>query len=71
MLAPDSTPAFARGGVAQARTGAGDRRIETASWSSHSFAQRLREVPGVHHHHISGKVFELVETHINYAHRSA
>jgi len=36
----------------------GARRIETASRSSRSFAQRLREVPGVHHHRISGKVFE-------------
>jgi len=49
----------------------GARRIETASWSSRSFAQRLREVSGVHHHRISGKVFELVETPVNYAHRSA
>jgi hypothetical protein len=47
----------------------GARPIETASWSSRSFAQRLREVPGVHHHRISGKVFELVETPVNYAHR--
>jgi hypothetical protein len=49
----------------------GARRIETASWSSRSFAQRLREVPGVHHHRISAKVFELVETPVNYAHRPA
>jgi hypothetical protein len=34
----------------------GPRRIETASWSSGKFAQRLREMPGVHHHRISGKV---------------
>ena len=47
----------------------GPRRIETASWSSRAFAQRLREVRGVHHHRISGKVFELVETPVNYAHR--
>jgi hypothetical protein len=47
----------------------GPRQIETASWSSRTFAQRLRDVPGVHHHRISGKVFELVETPVNYAHR--
>jgi NYN domain len=46
-------------------------RIETASWSSGTFVQRLREVPGVHHHRISGKVFKLVETPVNYAHRSS
>ncbi len=49
----------------------GPARIETASWSSHTFAQRLREVPGVHHHRITGKVFELVETPVNYAHRGS
>ncbi len=48
----------------------GPRRIETASWSSGKFAQRLREIPGVHHHRISGKVFALVEEPVNYAHRS-
>jgi len=45
----------------------GPGRIETAGWASHVFSQRLRQVPGVHHHAISGKVFELVETPINYA----
>ena len=45
----------------------GPRRIETASWSSGAFSQRLREVPGVHHHRISGQVFELVEEPVNYA----
>ncbi len=49
----------------------GPRRIETASWSSGKFAQRLREIPGVHHHRISGKVFALVEEPVNYAHRPA
>jgi hypothetical protein len=43
---------------------------ETASWSSGKFAQRLREIPGVHHHRISGQVFALVEEPVNYAHRS-
>ena len=47
----------------------GPRRIETASWSSRTFAQRLRPVSGVHHHRISGKVFGLIETPVNYAHR--
>lgn len=47
----------------------GPRRIETASWSSRTFAQRLRPISGVHHHRISGKVFNLVETPVNYAHR--
>ncbi len=45
----------------------GAARIETASWASHTFSQRLRQVRGVHHHSISGKVFSLVETPINYA----
>lgn len=48
----------------------GADRIETASWSSRTFAQRLREVSGVHHHRISGKVLQLVETPVNYAHRT-
>lgn len=46
----------------------GPSRIETASWTSHTFSQRLREVPGVYHHRVSGRVFELVEEPINYAH---
>lgn len=45
----------------------GPARIETAGWSSHLFSQRLRQIKGVYHHPISGKVFELVETPINYA----
>ena len=45
----------------------GPRRIETASWASHLFWQRLKPVPGVHHHAISGTVFEIVETPVNYA----
>jgi hypothetical protein len=47
----------------------GPRCIETASWSSGTFSQRLREVPGVHHHRISGRVFELIEEPVNYAHK--
>ncbi|HEY5342497.1 MAG TPA: NYN domain-containing protein [Solirubrobacteraceae bacterium] len=46
----------------------GPRRIETAAWASDGFSQRLRQVAGVHHHAISGRVFELVETPVNYAH---
>ena len=46
----------------------GPSRIETAGWASHVFSQRLRQVPGVHHHAISGSVFEIVETPVNYAH---
>jgi uncharacterized LabA/DUF88 family protein len=49
----------------------GPKRIETASWSSHTFSQRLREVRGVHHHRITGKVFALVETPINYAQKNS
>jgi NYN domain len=49
----------------------GTDRIETASWSSRTFAQRLREVPGVHHHRIGSKVFALVETPVNYARRES
>jgi hypothetical protein len=47
----------------------GSQRIETVSWSSGQFAQRLRELPGVYHHRISGKVFALVEEPVNYARR--
>lgn len=48
----------------------GPRRIETAGWGSATFSQRLREVPGVYHHRIRGRVFQLVEDTTNYAHRS-
>jgi hypothetical protein len=48
----------------------GPRRIETAGWASGSYVQRLRQVRGVHHHAISRKVFDLVETPVNYAHDS-
>jgi NYN domain len=49
----------------------GPRRIETAGWASGSYVQRLRQVRGVHHHAIGQKVFDLVETPVNYAHRSS
>jgi hypothetical protein len=45
----------------------GPARIETAGWASHVFVQRLRQVHGVYHHAISGRVFDLVETPVNYA----
>ena len=45
----------------------GPRRIETAGWASGNYVQRLRQVRGVHHHAISGTVFEIVETPVNYA----
>lgn len=41
--------------------------VETASWRSHTFNSRLKEVPGVHHHSISWDVFQLVEDPVNYA----
>jgi hypothetical protein len=48
----------------------GARCIETAGWGSGIFSQRLREVPGVYHHRISGRVFQLIEDTTNYAHAS-
>ena len=48
----------------------GPDRIETASWGSRTFSQRLRQVPGVHHHRISGTVFARIETPINYAQKT-
>lgn len=42
--------------------------VETASWVSPSFRQRIRTNPPVYHHGISQAVFERVETLINYAH---
>lgn len=46
----------------------GGHRVETASWSSSTFQNRLRPKPAVYHHLISQKVFEAVETPVNYAH---
>lgn len=45
----------------------GPERVETASWVSHSFRGRLRPMPGVAHHLIPQRVFEAVETPVNYA----
>jgi NYN domain len=47
----------------------GPQHVETASWASHIFNQRLRHVAGVCHHRISDAVFKRVETPINYAHK--
>jgi hypothetical protein len=49
----------------------GPRHIETASWTTRAFQQRLREIPGVYRHRISGKVFDRVETRVNYAHKTS
>ena len=50
---------------------AGAHHVETASWISPWFQGRLRPKPPVYHHAISEKVFEIVETPINYAHKAA
>jgi len=47
----------------------GAGHIETASWASRDYEIRLRPVPGVHHHGLSGAVFSRVETPVNYAYR--
>lgn len=47
----------------------GPAAVETVSWKSRSFKSRLRPVPGVHHHEVSGPVFEKVETPVNYAYK--
>lgn len=44
--------------------------IETASWVSAIFKQRIRTNPPVPHHDISQAVFDRVETRVNYAHPS-
>jgi len=46
----------------------GGHRVETASWSSSTFQNRLRPKPAVYHHLISEQVFEKIETPVNYAH---
>lgn len=45
----------------------GRRHVETAAWTSPTFQSRLRPKPEVAHHPISEKVFETVETPVNYA----
>lgn len=46
-------------------------QVETASWSSSSFRQRLRPRPPVVHHAITQRIFEAVEMPVNYARRRA
>ncbi len=46
----------------------GSACIETASWTSATFNQRIRTNSPVHHHSISQAVFDRVETRVNYAH---
>jgi uncharacterized LabA/DUF88 family protein len=48
---------------------AGAARIETAAWSSHTFSRRLKQLPGVYHHSVSGAVFQRIETPVNYAYK--
>jgi uncharacterized LabA/DUF88 family protein len=49
----------------------GPDHIETASWRSLDFQQRLRsKIRNVYHHDITAPVFARVETRINYAHPS-
>jgi NYN domain len=48
---------------------AGPGGVETASWSSPNFAQRLRPKVQVAHHSISRRIFEAIETPVNYARR--
>lgn len=47
----------------------GANHIETASWESRDFRKRLRAVRGVHHHGLSGAVFQRAETPVNYAYQ--
>lgn len=50
---------------------AGPDHVELASWASGSFKQGLRPKAPVTHHRITQRVFEAVETPINYARRPA
>ena len=43
--------------------------VETASWRSHTFNSRLKQIQGVHHHSISWDVFSRVEDPVNYAYK--
>jgi uncharacterized LabA/DUF88 family protein len=50
---------------------AGPDHVETASWASTSFKQRLQPKAPVAHHRITRRIFEAVETPVNYARRPA
>jgi uncharacterized LabA/DUF88 family protein len=45
----------------------GPDRVETVSWVSPSFRQRLRPRVAVLHHSVTQRVFEAVETPVSYA----
>jgi hypothetical protein len=45
-------------------------RVETASWVSPTYRQRLRPKGGVYHHEILKAVFDRVATPVNYARSS-
>lgn len=49
----------------------GSRHVELASWTSDSFKQRLRPRARVGRHLITRRIFESVETPINFARRTA
>jgi hypothetical protein len=49
----------------------GPECIETASWTSPTFNQRIRTKAAVHHHVLSQDVFDQIETRINYAYPSS
>ena len=46
----------------------GSTCVETASWTSDSFNQRIPTKCPIYHHSISRAVFDRVETRVNYAH---
>jgi len=46
---------------------AGPKHVEIASWASDSFRRRLRPKAPVAHHAITQRIFEAVETPVNYA----
>ncbi len=48
---------------------AGSRHVETAAWASGRFQSRLRPRAPVVHHAVGRRVFELVQTPVNYARR--
>jgi hypothetical protein len=48
----------------------GQDHVETASWESPDFRQRLRPKPSVAHQYVPERVFRRIETPINYAHAS-
>jgi hypothetical protein len=49
----------------------GPSHVEIASWASRSFRQRLQPKAPVAHHRITRRIFEVIETPVNYARRPA